>query len=273
MTREHPFLRRSVHHAETLLAELSEQRTEPGRMDPRVKLLGSLVLLVALALLHSPLLLTAAAAGLVVCSIITSTWRTLVALAAPVLAFTAVLLVPATLSVVRPGTVVVALWTSSGVPQGLTDAGLRNAWIVLARVLSCLAVAVLLTRTTSWLRLMSSLRTVGAPAAFVMIATMANRYLAVLLDGFIDLLLARRARSVGGATWREDQSFVGGTIGALYVRSNELADQVHQAMVARGFTGRLADPAPRPLRLRDLLLGAATVLAAVALLWGDVLVR
>lgn len=267
--RQHRFLRRSLAQAERLTATLAPDEAGQGTWDPRVKLVSALVVLVALALLHSPWLLTAAAVALIALAVRHRVAGSLATVATPVLVMTLVLLVPATLSAVRAGTVVVPLWSGGG----LTAEGLANAWIVLARVLACLTVAVLLTRTTSWLRLMSALRALGAPAGFVLIATMAQRYLSVLVDAFTDLLLARRARSLGGAAGAEDRGFVGATVGALFSRSGELAEQVHQAMVARGFTGRLRDPRPRPLRTADVLLGLGCIAAAGLLLWGDLVVR
>lgn len=271
--RQHPFLRASLRRAEALAATVHADDGAIDRLDPRMKLVGSLMVLVVLAVLRSPWILTGAMLVLVGLAAARGVGRPLRVVATPVLVMTGVLLLPATLSIVRPGSAVVPLWSRAGSVEGMTDLGLRNAWMVLARVLACLTVAVLLTRTTSWLRLMASLRAIGTPAGFVMIATMAHRYLVVLLDGLADLLLARRARSIGGATGTEDRRFVGGAVGHLFVRSGELADQVHDAMVARGFSGRLVDPTPRPVRAADALFGAACVAASVALVWGDLLVR
>lgn len=266
---QHGFLAGALRQAGRLAAALASDEVSHGRWDPRAKLVSALVGLVALALLHSPLILTVAAAVLVVLAARHRVARSLAAIATPVVAMTAVLLMPATLSLVRPGTVVVPLWRG----EGLTGQGLQNAWIVLARVLACVSVAVLLTRTTSWLRLTAALRAIGVPAGFVLVATMAHRYLGVLLECFTDLLLARRSRSLGRARGTQDRGFVGATVAALLHRSGELADEVHQAMVARGFTGRLRDPAPRPLRMGDVALGLGCLAASGLLVWGDLLVR
>lgn len=267
--RPHRFLRKTLARLEHLTLALGPGGSARGRWDPRVKLASALVVLVALALLHNPVLISAAGIALILLAARHRVAGSLAVVATPALLMTLVLVAPATLSAVRPGTVVVPLWPDGG----MTAEGLRNAWIVLARVLACLTVAVLLTRTTSWLRLLAALRAVGAPAGFVLVATMAHRYLSVLADAFADLLLARRARSVGGATAAEDRHFVGAAVGALLGRSGDLAEEVHQAMVARGFSGRLRDPAPRPLAAVDLLLGLGCVAASALLLWGDVVVR
>jgi cobalt/nickel transport system permease protein len=271
--RPHRFLRKSLGQVERLLATLSEP---PGRLagfDPRVKLVTALVVLLVLALVHDPRLLSIAAVVTVVGALAAGVGRTLAMIVAPISAVTALVMLPATSSLVRPGVIVVPLGTWVGRPWGLTAAGLTSWWLIVARVVASLAVVVVLTRTTSWLRLTAALRSIGAPGGFVLIATMAHRYLWVLGRSVVDALQARRARSIGGATGREDRAFIGGSVGALFLRSNELADQVHQAMVSRGFTGRLIDPAPGRLRGADLIWGLAVAAAAAALLWGDLLVR
>lgn len=271
--RPHRFLRRSVSQLERLLATLSEPPTRLADVDPRVKLVTAVALLVVLAVMQDPRLLTVAALVACVGAVAAGAGRALIGVAGPIALMTAVVLLPATTSLVRPGVIAVAWGVWDGRPLGFTVVGLTSAWLVLARVVASLAVVVVLTRTTSWLRLTAALRGIGAPAAFVLIATMAHRYLWVLGRSVVDLLQARRARSIGGATGREDRAFIGGSVGALYVRSNELAEQVHQAMVARGFTGRLADPTPSRIRWVDLAIGGAIIVAGLGLLWGDLIVR
>lgn len=271
--RPHRFLRKTLTQLQDLLASISEP---PGRLagfDPRVKLIAAIVVLVVIALLRSPVSLTVAAVLAVVGAACVGAGRVLVTVAAPIVALTAVVMLPALTTLVRPGPTVLWLGSWGGHPIGLTSSGLINLWLVLARVLASLAVVVLLTRTTSWLRLTAALRGLGAPTAFVLIATMAQRYLWVLTRSVMEVLLARRARSVGGASGAEDRAFVGGSVGALFVRSNELADQVYQAMVARGFSGRLADPSPGRLRWSDVVAGLVVIAVSLALLWGDLIVR
>ena len=130
---QHRFLRRSLARAEQLTSSLLPDEELLGRWDPRVKLVTSLVVLIVLALLHSPWTLTIAAVALVALAGWHRVIRSLAVIAGPVLVMSLALLTPATLSLVRPGTVVVPLWSG----QGLTAQGLWNAWIVLARVLAC----------------------------------------------------------------------------------------------------------------------------------------
>lgn len=271
--RSHRFLGKTLTQLQDLLAAIAEPPVRLAALDPRVKLITAFVVLVVVALLRSPLSLTVAAVLAVLGAVGVGAGRVLISVAGPITAITAIVMVPALTTLVRPGPTVLWLGSWGGHPVGLTSSGLINLWLVLARVLASLAVVVLLTRTTSWLRLTAALRGLGAPTAFVLIATMAQRYLWVLTRSVMEVLLARRARSVGGASGAEDRAFVGGSVGALFVRSNELADQVYQAMVARGFSGKLADPSPGRLRWSDVAAGLIVIAMSLALLWGDLVVR
>lgn len=108
---------------------------QPGllqRLDPRAKIVGLMVLLVSAALLHNIAtlvamylltLLVAAASRLPVGFFIKRVW-----LFIPI--FTLIVVLPATLSIITPGKVVLELWTWHGQPEGLTEQGLTSAGLV-----------------------------------------------------------------------------------------------------------------------------------------------
>jgi cobalt/nickel transport system permease protein len=67
---------------------------------------------------------------------------------------------------------------------------------------------------------------------------MAYRYLFLLLNSVTDMFEARRSRSVGGDDDpRQGRRFVAATAGALFGKAHTLSEEVHQAMVARGYRG------------------------------------
>jgi cobalt/nickel transport system permease protein len=210
------------------------------RIDPRVKLLSLLGLLLVAALLHNiPMLLVmyaatlglAAASALSVGFFIKRVW-----LFIPV--FTGIIVLPATLSIVTHGQVVLTLWYWHGQPEGFTAQGLTGAGLVVSRVATSISLVVLLTLTTPWVRLLAALRSLGVPRIFILIIGMAYRYLFLLLQSVTDMYEARKARTVGAA--RHDagaRRFVTASAGALFGKANQLSDEVHQAMTARGYRG------------------------------------
>ena len=127
---------------------------------------------------------------------------------------------------------------------------------------------VLLGLTTPWDDLLGGLRVLRVPHAFLTIAALGFRYAGVLAHAAAEMFVARQSRAVGRATIRLERSFAGGAAGALFGKTLALAEEVHGAMVARGFTGE-ARPL-RPLRFgpTDLVwLGGVALTATTAIVW------
>lgn len=210
------------------------------RLDPRVKLVTTIGLLVVVGLVHDPLVLVAlylATLGLAVASrirlgyFVKRVW-----LFIPV--FTGIVVLSATLSVVTPGDIVWTLWHWHGHAEGFTAQGLRGAGLIVVRVATSISLVVLLTLTTQWSRLLAALRSVGVPRMFVMIIGMAHRYLFLLLGTVADMYTARVARTVGGEKGgRSGRRFVAASAGALFGKAHVTAEETHQAMTARGYRG------------------------------------
>ncbi len=244
--RKGNFVAKTLNGAATLMRQTmfsSDVASAPGllqRVEPRVKLLTILGLLVTAALvrnipalgaLYAVTLALAVASALRLGFFVRRVW-----LFIPI--FTGIIVVPAMFNVVTDGTVVVPLGTWFGHPIGLTRQGLVAAGLIVLRVAVSISLVVLLTLTTPWNRLLASLRAVFVPRIFIAVLAMAYRYIFVLLSAVIDMYTARQARSVTDhRDHRRGRRFVTASAGALFGRSHALADEVHLAMVSRGFTG------------------------------------
>ena len=237
-----------------------ETAARPGllqRLDPRTAVVAMLVVLVALALVHHPVVLVvawAAVAGLAAAS------RVPVGLARAwvvVPAVTCLVAAPVTLSVVRPGDVVVVLWTWHGTGHGLTAQGLTAAAVLVARAGCSVAVVLLVTATTSWTGLFAALGALGVPRVFAQVLAMAHRYLVLLVTVAADMVTSRQVRTITGVRHdRTGRAVLGASVGALVAKAYQLTDEVHQAMVARGYRGHTRT-------LRTCRFGAADLVAAL----------
>jgi len=242
------------------------------RLDPRLKLLGLLLLLVAVGLVHHIAVLAgtyaatfalAAASRLPLGFFAKRVW-----LFVPI--FTGIVVLPATLSIVTPGHVVWTLWHWHGAPQGFTSQGLTAAGLVVMRVAVSISLVVLVTLTTPWVKVLAALRSLGVPRIFILIIGMAYRYIFLLLGTVTDMYTARKARTLGSA--RHDRSarqFVAATAGALFGKAHQLSEEVHAAMVARGYRGDARILQASRLRRLDLAAAAVVVLTAVLIYTGD----
>lgn len=244
-------------------------------LDARAKVVALLAALVGVALVRTPsALLVANAAVLAVAVLARLSLGAFVRrawLAVPV--FTGVLVLPATLSIVTPGRVVVPLWTASGIAHGLTQQGLTSAALIVLRVAASLGLVVLVTSTTPWHRLLAGLRGVGLPVIVVQLIGMTYRYLFLLTGALTDMLVARTARTIGLQHDAQARRFVGASVGTLLTRAHLLADEVNQAMIARGFTGRVRVLEASKPAGRDLITVAVVVAFTAALVVGDRLVN
>jgi cobalt/nickel transport system permease protein len=231
------------------------------RVDPRVKLIGLLAMLVTVSLIHSIGILVV----LYVLTLGLAAWSSIrigffvkrVWLFIPI--FTGVIALPATLNLITPGHVVVPLGTWSGHPVGVTSQGLWSAGLLVARVAVSVSLIVLVTLTTGWTRLLGAMRALYVPRLFVAVFALAYRYLFTLLDSVTDMFLARRARTVRPEDHRGGRRFVVAAAGATFGKAHQLSGEVHEAMIARGYVGDVRTLAPAALTAVD-----AVAIAAIA---------
>ena len=220
--------------------EIAARRGLLQRLDARAKLIGMLWLLIATGLVrHIPVLLGLYALTLVLAatSRIGLGWfAKRVWLFIPL--FTGVVVAPAMFSFVTPGEIVVPLGHWFGHEVGLTRQGLTSAALIVCRVASSISLVLLLTLTTSWSRLLAALRALFVPRLLVLVLGMAYRYLFVLLDSVAEMVTARRARTVAAKRSRRGERLVATfSGGALFGKAYALSEEIHQAMLARGFSG------------------------------------
>jgi cobalt/nickel transport system permease protein len=248
---------------------------EPGllqRIDPRVKVASVLGLLLTAAVVRTIPVLVAmylATVGLATASrlslgfFVKRVW-----LFIPL--FTGIIVLPAAFSFITPGDVVVPLGSWFGHQVGLTGQGLHAAGLMVIRVATSISLVVLLTLTTPWTKLLAALRSLLVPRMFILVLGMAYRYLFHLLGSVTDMYTARKARMVGADTdVASGRAFVSAGAGALFGKAQALSEDVHMAMVARGYTGEARALSRFRFRAVDGAWSAACLLAAVLVIGGD----
>ena len=242
------------------------------RIDARVKVVSLFALLLAAGLAHDAIVLAvlyassvalALASGLSLRFFVARVW-----LFIPI--FTGIVVIPATFSFVTHGTIVVPLGTWFGSPVGLTAQGLTAAGVIVARVATSISLVVLVTITTPWPRLLAALRALFVPRMFILVVGMAYRYLFHLLGSVSDMFTARKARTVARDTdTRRNRAFVAASAGALFGKAHALSEEVHMAMVSRGYRGNPTSLGRARVRAADLGFGIAAVAFAVTTIGVD----
>ncbi len=225
------------------------------RVDPRARLLATLLFLASVSVARSISEL-AAHAALPLAALALSRIRPKEFLGAGfwvAAAFAVLLAAPATLNVFFDGTVVVPLlergreWHFGPyvLPSviGITREGLLTAATIVLRVLTSVAAVLWLTLSTRWTDLLRGLRFLRLPAVFLQVVGMTVRYTHALLRRSEEGYLGKKSRTVCRGKVAAEQAWVGSRIARSWERSLHLMEEVGMAMTARGFTGEAKFPA------------------------------
>jgi cobalt/nickel transport system permease protein len=241
-------------------------------LDARVKVVSLLGLLTVAAFVrHVPILVAMYAGTLVLAAASRISLRFFVKrvwLFIPI--FTGIVVLPATFSFITHGHIVVPLGSWFGHRVGLTRQGLTAAALIVTRVAVSISLVVLLTLTTPWTRLLAALRALFVPRLFILVVAMAYRYLFHLLSAVTDMYTARRARTVGNdSDVASGRAFVAASAGALFGKAHALSEEVHDAMISRGFTGDVRTLDVARIRRLDIAWAFVCVATTFVVLGGD----
>jgi energy-coupling factor transporter transmembrane protein EcfT len=147
----------------------------------------------------------------------------------------------------------------------ITDTGMAAFALLTMRVSVTVSLAVLLTMSTPWHRLLAAMRSLKAPSIFVALMAMTYRYITVLMQIADDMFTARKSRTVGRVLDDEARRFVGSGIGVLFSKTLALTDEVISAMTARGYTGEIKVLSQSIWNRRDKMWVTGAFVIAVAL--------
>jgi cobalt/nickel transport system permease protein len=239
---------------------------QPGllqALDPRVKVISILALLIAVGLSRSvPVLL-----GLYGITLVLA-WRSAVPMGFFIKRvwlfmpfFTGLIALPAFF--ITPGPPLVHL------PLGLviTRPGALTALFLLLRVSTSVSLGVLLMLTTAWPILLKALSVLRVPEGFILILGMTYRYIYLLLRTAEDMFLSRKSRVVGRMTAAEERQVLAASAGTLLNKSLHLSGEVYLAMQSRGYRGQAHTLDNFRMRALDWLWGVVMAGVAVGAIW------
>jgi len=178
--------------------------------------------------------------------------------------FVAAIALPAMMNGVTPGRDLFVVCRHPHI--AITEPGALFAGTLTLRVGVAVTFALLLTWTTRWNELLQALEALFVPRLFLNVLAMTYRYLAVSLQTAAEIFVARRSRTVGAVSNRDGRQFVAVSIGALFGKSLAMADEVHAAMLSRGFRGEMRTLALWQWRRADTVWTLA-ILAIVVAVW------
>lgn len=249
-------------------------------IEPRAKILGVFVFIFGMTFLQGllPLALMLAVA---VALIISARIRLgqLIRLWIGVPLFSLAIVIPATTNFVTPGSSLITIWHFGPnatlwnwhLPEvlAITDSGIIVATRFLLRTMDAVTLAFVLVATTGHRELIGGLRRLGMPKVFGMVLAMAQRYLTVLLRVAEEIHLAKLSRTICPQSLRQEQRWVASGIANLFRRTHSLAQEIHNAMLSRGFDGEVHVLSKRRMRLLDLIWLVGVTLVVAGLIISD----
>ncbi len=233
------------------------------RLDPRLKIVTTLVFLLAIGLsrslavilgLYGILLALAGVSAIPLGFFIKRVW-----LFMPF--FTAIIAIPAIF--MTPGPVLVVL------PLGIaiTRTGIMTALFLLLRVGTSVSMAILLVLTTPWNTVLKALGVLRVPEVVILILGMTYRYIYLFLHLSSDLFLARKSRLVGRLSGKAGRELVASSAGVLLSKSIQMSSEVYLAMQSRGFRGYPRTIDRFQMKALDWAFGAGMIVLCSAAVW------
>jgi cobalt/nickel transport system permease protein len=229
--------------------QFAEKKGFLQRIDARVKLLTTLALLIVIGLTHRLEVLVALYAGTLVLAAFSRVslgfFLKRVWLFIPV--FTGIVALPAVLNIVTPGSPLFTIISFLSphtfgpfhIPQHITVTaqGVSGVAILVMRVAASVSMAVLLVVTTQWIRLLKALYVLKTPEVVIMILAMTYRYIYLFLRTVEGMFLAKKSREISDLKMKEEHGWIASRLGVLVGKSYWLSNDVHLAMLSRGWNG------------------------------------
>ena len=153
----------------------------------------------------------------------------------------------------------------------ITVQGTLSSSFLFLRVTDSISLGLLLILTTPWSKILLSLRWFRLPSVIVDVLGMTYRYIFLFLHTANTMLLARRSRSLGTFSRRENRLWLTKSIAVLFAKSQHMGEEVYLAMLSRGYREESVVLYDLKMNRKDYL-GLVLVLIAISiLLWGNYL--
>lgn len=121
----------------------------------------------------------------------------------------------------------------------ITLQGVRSATFVIGRAETAATLSLLLVLTTPWPHVLKALSSLGVPAAVIAVLGMTYRYIFVLTQSALRMAEARQSRLMAPLDGRARRRLTMTMIGMLLSKTLVLGTEVHAAMIARGYRGKV----------------------------------
>jgi cobalt/nickel transport system permease protein len=155
-------------------------------------------------------------------------------------------------------------------PFSVSREGLLILWNVTIKALISVSCLILLSSTTQFSDLMHGFERLHVPRFFTTVAAFMYRYIFIIVDEAERMSRARDSRNFRGR-WLWHARVIGYMVASLFLRSQERAERVYQAMSARGFDGTFPRWQETTMHSADyvfmILVSATAIAGRLVVLW------
>jgi cobalt/nickel transport system permease protein len=170
---------------------------------------------------------------------------------------------PASLNIISPGEIFLNLvsfakpshlWIYT-IPQdiGITFNGLKVVSLICLRVLNTVSFSLLIIYTTSFPEFIKTFKFVGVPDTFLMIISLAYKYIFILSRTIEDVYFALKSRLSGSINNKKIRNVVSGRVFYIFKRSMIIYENTYFAMVSRAYHGTIVLHSKRHFVFKDFL--------------------
>jgi cobalt/nickel transport system permease protein len=187
-----------------------------------------------------------------------------------------VVVLPASLNIITPGKIVLNLLSLDhpyhiwiyNIPQyiGFTREGLNVVCLVFLRVLNSVSVALLIMYTTPFPAFIKSFKILGIPDTFMMIITLAYKFIIILSRTIEETFFALKSRLMGHIKKSNIRKLVGGRIFFIFKKSMIIYENTYFAMVSRGYQGKVLLSSKRKPNRGDFVALAVVIALGVGII-------
>jgi cobalt/nickel transport system permease protein len=174
-----------------------------------------------------------------------------------------IVVLPASLNVITSGKIIFNLMSFDKplhfwiyeIPQniGFTTEGCHVVTLLFFRVLNSISFALLIVFTTPFPSLIKSFKILGVPDTFLMIISLAYKYIFILSKTIEETYFALRSRLISNIKNKNIRELVSGRIFFIFSRSRTNYENTYLAMVSRGYNGKIFLHSQKQLKLKDVI--------------------
>ena len=184
---------------------------------------------------------------------------------------------PSSLNVITHGKILIPIITLSRsydfwvyhIPEviGFTGEGVSVVAILTLRVLNSLSVSFLILYTTPFPEIIKALKVLKVPDTFLIIISLAYKYIFIFARIITDMHLAKKSRLAGAVKMAEAGNWIAGRIAFIFKKTQLECDDVFKAMMGRGFSGEIKLYQYQKITRRDWIVGFFLFTAGLLFLW------